>query len=1080
MDDVDRFDARFFGITPKDAQEMDPQQRLFLQTAWAAMEDGGYPPDRIIKSARRRGTKDAGVFAGVTFGEYQLIAGLPVAGYWAVPNRVSYQFGFNGPSFAVDTACSASLTAVHLACESLRRGECGYALAGGVNVSIHPGKFVLLGYGQWASSDGRCRTFGAGGDGYVPGEGVVALLLKPLADALEDGDRVHGVIRSSAVNHDGRTNGFSVPNPNAQADLVREVLACAGTDARSVSYVEAHGTGTSLGDPIEVAALTKAYRDHTGDREFAVIGSAKSCIGHLEAAAGAAGVVKTLLQLEHETIPPSLHADPPNPNIDFAASPFRVALQAVPWPRRQDGPPRVATVSSFGAGGANAHILLEEAPAVPRRTAEPEGLYPVLLSARNADRLAQSARGLLAFLRSERGAATALADIAWTLMAGRQAFEHRLAMAAATLGDLTEGLDEFLAGGRERTQAGAVSSGAVSSGQRSLGESAPDRAYLDMLRAHGDVSRLADLWVQGWKIDWEALYGSAPGRIVSLPTYPFARDRHWIVPEDYRRRDGADRAEPPRPSAKTQPDDPATTASLRDAVESDVLRIFAELTRQSPEELDVTSDFHDIGFDSVVTVRMLNQLMKRYGARIPATTIEDHRTIRSFSQHLTDSGLIAAPAPSANGRAPSAPFSDRAPVARSQTAEAARLTRDRPFAADSIFVTGVTGVLGGKLLHDLLTETSANVTCLVRGDTLDRATERIRYFLNVYDHEGRLATEFQRRVTPLLGDVSRPRLGLDDPTWARLAADTDVIIHVAGKTTLVSFYEMLAPTNVDGTRRVVDLALATRQKYLIYLSSFSALGDYLYAANRPFSEQDLDVGQGYDHLPYQETKYRAEKLVRAASDEGLVWNIFRPGNIMGDATTGRYPFSEVSVKGVYYDIFKTLAETGIAMLTPIHWDISPVDYVSSGIVQLGLRRPSYLETYHLTNPDIRTLFDVSQHISDFGYDLRFLSIDEFGRWAEERLFRYRGTDRPFDSQTIEMVKYGIETWGRDHYLDSTPPDSIYTQGILRSAGITCPPVAELVPRYLEHCIEMKYLPPPPLRRSEPGRPGRPALAGATL
>src|SRR6185437_17144925 len=178
IDGVDRFDARFFGISPKDAEAMDPQQRLFLEAAWAAMEDAGYTPQRARRTARRRGTKDVGVFVGVTYGEYQLLVDIPIAGYWAVANRVSYHLGFNGPSLAVDTACSSSLTAVHLALESLRRGECGYALAGGVNVTIHPGKFLLLGLGGWASSDGRCRTFGAGGDGYVPGEGVAALLLK--------------------------------------------------------------------------------------------------------------------------------------------------------------------------------------------------------------------------------------------------------------------------------------------------------------------------------------------------------------------------------------------------------------------------------------------------------------------------------------------------------------------------------------------------------------------------------------------------------------------------------------------------------------------------------------------------------------------------------------------------------------------------------------------------------------------------------------------------------------------------------------------------------------------------------------
>jgi thioester reductase-like protein len=733
-------------------------------------------------------------------------------------------------------------------------------------------------------------------------------------------------------------------------------------------------------------------------------------------------------------------------------------------------------------------------------------------------------------------------------MAGRQAFEHRLALPVASREELAAGLEQFLAGGTD-----PALTGTVTPGRRSPGESEPDRMYLGLLHARGEVTRLAELWVQGWQIDWEALHGTGHGRIVSLPTYPFARVRHWIDPRDYLRPDQAalpaggtapaavpaavpagPRVVPAEPAGRPMSggngahgtngsngsnghangsnghangsnghhaangavangavangaaadaavaDAPAVDpASLRETLESDVRQIFADLSKEPVEGIELTADFSDFGFDSVVTIRMLNQLMKRYGTQIPATTVEEYTTIRSFSAHLIDTGLITGP-PSASAPAKG---STRAVMGnhRAQAAsepQIAKITREQPLAADNIFVTGVTGVLGGKLLHDLLTSTSAQVTCLVRGETTEQATERIRYFLGVYDPDDELAGEFARRVTVLLGDVSRERLGVDDATWAKLAEQTDVIIHMAARTTLISFYDALAPTNVEGTSRVIDLALATRQKYLIYISSFSALGDYLYTTNPPFTEHDLELGQGYDHLPYQETKYRAEKLIRAASDRGLVWNIVRPGNIMGEGRTGRYPFAEVSVKGVYYDIFKTAAETGMSMLAPIHWDVSPVDYVSSSIMHLGLRRPSYQETYHLTNPDIRSLFDVSQHISNYGYDLQYLSVDDFAKWADERRFTYRGTDRRYESQTIEMVKWGIEIWGREHYLDSAHPDSHYTYGILQSAGISCAPIADLVPTYLEHCIEVEYLPAPPKRRGRSARRTRSVAAEA--
>jgi thioester reductase-like protein len=265
---------------------------------------------------------------------------------------------------------------------------------------------------------------------------------------------------------------------------------------------------------------------------------------------------------------------------------------------------------------------------------------------------------------------------------------------------------------------------------------------------------------------------------------------------------------------------------------------------------------------------------------------------------------------------------------------------------------------------------------------------------------------------------------------------------------------------VEGTRRVIDFSLLTKHRYMVYVSSFSALGDRLNFNNPPFTERDLELGQGYDHLPYQETKYQAEKLVREASERGLVWNIFRPGNIMGDGATGRYPFAEVSVKGVYYDIFKTVIESGLSMMSPVHWDITPVDYVSAGMLHLALRRPSYRETYHLTNPDIRRYYDVISHLRDFGYDIQFTSIDDFFRRANERSIFRKGTKEPYDSQTLEMFKYGVEIFGKIHYEESSYANCAYTRSILGAAEINCPTIAQLIPVYLQHCIEVGYLPPP--------------------
>ncbi|WP_250634474.1 SDR family NAD(P)-dependent oxidoreductase, partial [Pinirhizobacter soli] len=536
IDGIDLFDPLFFNISPREAERMDPQERLFLECVHATLEDAGYTRESVTQHASPGQEGSVGVFVGVMYEEYQLYGAQEQArgnnlamlnSAASVANRISYFCNFNGPSLALDTMCSSSLTAIHLACQSLQRGGCAVAIAGGVNVSVHPNKYLMLAQGKFISGKGRCESFGEGGEGYVPGEGVGAVLLKPLAQAKADGDHIYGVIKATAINHGGKTNGFTVPNPNAQAKVIERALREGGIDARAVSYIEAHGTGTSLGDPIEIAGLSKAFRSWTQDTQFCAIGSAKSNIGHCESAAGIAGVTKVLLQLKHRQLAPSLHSSVLNPNIDFGGTPFVVQQELAPWPKQ--GGPRIAGISSFGAGGANAHVVIEEYEVPPQTGVSNEGPALVVLSARSEEQLLEQVKQLAAFLELQKEDATLRLDnLAYTLQVGREAMDERLGIVANTLSELQAklaahlngetGLEELYRGQAKRTKDALTAL---------AGDDGIDTLLASWI-AQGKHGKLLDLWVKGLSISWDKLYGEARPRRISLPTYPFARERYWI------------------------------------------------------------------------------------------------------------------------------------------------------------------------------------------------------------------------------------------------------------------------------------------------------------------------------------------------------------------------------------------------------------------------------------------------------------------------------------------------------------------------------------------------------------------------
>lgn len=516
---VEAFDAEFFGISPREAEMLDPQHRVFLECAWEAVEHAGYAPDEIgarcavVASAGLNSYLLNNILSRPDVATPENTYSLFIANDKDfLPTRVSYKLNLRGPSLNVNTACSSSLVAVHMACDLLRSAQCDVALAGGVSLQVPQDAGYLYQRGGILSADGHCRAFDAEAEGTVPGSGAGIVVLKRLRDALAAGDTVHAVIRGSAINNDGALKaGYTAPAVDGQAAAIGAALAAARVPADSIGYVEAHGTATALGDPIEVTALAQAFA--TRRRQYCWLGAVKTNIGHLDTAAGVAGLIKATLALSNEAIPPTLHYRSPNPRIDFASTPFRVCAMSTVWPRTNE--PRRAGVSSFGIGGTNAHVVLEEAPRPGPAHDRGDAPRLFVVSARTRPALDRSLTRLAAFARETHHTA---ADIAWTLAMGRKAFRQVAFVVASSPGELAD----------------AIAAGRVTFAER------PDGVQGNPLRIDGPVDgkaleRLGGRWAAGAAIDWRPLFAGAQPRRVPLPTYPFERTRHWIEPGPARR-----------------------------------------------------------------------------------------------------------------------------------------------------------------------------------------------------------------------------------------------------------------------------------------------------------------------------------------------------------------------------------------------------------------------------------------------------------------------------------------------------------------------------------------------------------------
>jgi len=549
IDGLEEFDSLFFGISPNEAIFMDPQQRLLMIHVWKAIEDAGYSSESLAGS-------QTAIYVGTAQSGYSSLiaqANVAIEGYSSTgsvssvgPNRVSYLLDIHGPSEPIETACSSSLVAIHRAVNCIESGECEGALVGGINTIVSPEGHISFSKAGMLSEDGRCKTFSSQADGYVRGEGVGILYLKPLEKAEQDGDHIYGVVKGSAENHGGRAASLTAPNPTAQADLLETAYRKAGIDPRTVGYIEAHGTGTELGDPIEINGLKNAFErrySDSGDSQVLSahcgLGSVKTNIGHLELAAGVAGVIKVLLQLKHKTLVKSLHCETLNPFIGLEGTPFYTVNENQEWTCLSDDSgkaiPRRAGISSFGFGGVNAHVIIEEYIPLEnfvltnRKPVNTENPVIIILSAKTEQSLNVQAKCLLTEISTPEYSDQDLLDIAYTLQVGRDEMAHRLAFTVDCIDVLKQRLIDFIGGRQEENK---LFSGEVqfsSTLSKSTKQPLVDEQAILSCIENRQYEQLVSNWISGQKIDWKRLYSDTKTRRISLPTYAFENDRCWIT-----------------------------------------------------------------------------------------------------------------------------------------------------------------------------------------------------------------------------------------------------------------------------------------------------------------------------------------------------------------------------------------------------------------------------------------------------------------------------------------------------------------------------------------------------------------------
>uniref|UniRef100_UPI0003751337 thioester reductase domain-containing protein n=1 Tax=Pelosinus sp. HCF1 TaxID=1235479 RepID=UPI0003751337 len=978
--EIDEFDSLFFKISPKEAESMDPKQRMLMTFVWRAMEDAGITPKEMSK-------KSTGVFIAACPSEYTdsvsmqnnslaLTSTTPTV----LPARISYALDLQGPSEYCDTACSSTLVALHRAVQAIQNGECEQAIVGAVNLLLSPLGFVGLDSLGYLSPDGKVRSFQADANGYARSEGVGVLIIKPLQQAIKDKDQIFAVVKGTGVSHGGKGMSLTAPNANGMKAAMIQAYQAAKIDPRTVSYIEAHGIASLLGDGIEIDALKAGYQElvarqaseHVQNQHVCHISSLKPCIGNAEVASGMAALIKVISAMRNRIIPGIAGFTALSDQISLEGSPFQIAAGNYEWSALKNihgsSLPRRASINGYGFSGVNAHAVLEEYVPKREKAILPEENLPYIvpLSAKNRARLDDYARKLLLFLKARDGSAADsalhLADVAYTFQVGREAMETRIAFIVKDIKELMEKLANFI-NGTENIENCFIGDTKQRIAAQLFGTDDDFDELLHKWITKGKMKKVAELWSKGISIEWELLYQDRKPQRISLPTYPFAKDRYKIFSQQEKKSSVIIE----KADIQSGNENPVQS-NQKDNLEYITRLVQDTLGLPANVAIDPQSQLREFGMDSISGIQILEKIRQKLGVQLDGRKFFTEFTLQSIISQLD--------AVSQQDTTPLSPWEMDKKLPMNVTLKLKKTSFTHTSLPENILLTGATGLIGAFLCNEILQQTSATVYCLVRAESASLGLQRLQENLNKF---ALWQSDYHSRIIPVLGDITMPQLGIEEMIYDKLSHSIDVIYHCAALPNHILNYYSLKSANVNGTLAMIEFAAKGKVKPIHFTSTIAVCSQMDGDAILPAHQEETLLEQGKNLTSgYAQSKWVSEHHLMQAQERGIPVTVFRCGEITGSSQTG-YGIAEDMV----HNFLKIFSEVKVIP----DWDegvmdIVPIDYVSKVILTVSQQKDCYGKIYHLNH--IRP-FPVRDFFTYLERRNPLLTKTTFDEWADSCL-----------------------------------------------------------------------------------------------